>query len=248
MKELSGIVKVKQVYRQGYSREDNTSGDKRLLKVLDIVSSLGTFGKVKSLLDIGCGDGFFTVQLGERLKITNLLGVDIAEKAVGLAKKRGINARRVDIDLNNLPFKSKSCDMVFSGSLIELIADPDHLLLEIHRVLADGGFCIITVPNMCAWGSRLAVLLGFLPYYFRVSTRYDLGKMFTKPIEGRSTGFIRLQSLYSFRELVRLYGFKVEMVYGAAAAGLPVGLEFIDRFFVNFPGWAFQMIFVLKKQ
>ena len=61
---------------------------------------------------------------------------------------------------------------------------------------------------MASWLSRIALLFGYLPYYSRVSTQYDLGKMFGKITSGKSTGFIRLFTLSSFKSSLIFMVFK----------------------------------------
>lgn len=248
MVSSKSISNVKNVYVQGFARERELTGDRRLQVVERLVSKLNFSGKSTSFLDIGCGDGFLVKKFGEQLGVKKLYGVDISEQAVKLAKSERVQARQLDVDLKDLPYKSNFFDFIYCGSLIELIADPDHLLGEIKRVLKDSGTCVITVPNLCSWGSRIAVLLGYLPYYFRVSTSYDLGKLGTGVKEGKSTGFIRLQSLRSFTQLADLYGFKIERVLGAPATGLPRSLSLVDGVLSGIPSLAFQMIFVLRKK
>lgn len=248
MFESKSISMVKNVYVKGFARHEELKEDKRLIRVQEIIKECDFRGKVSTLLDVGCGDGFLALKLGELVGAREIYGVDIAKGAVNLANKSGIIARQLDVDLQDLPYKSNIFDFVYCGSLIELIADPDHLLIEIHRVMKDDGVCLMTVPNICAWGSRIAVMLGYLPYYFRVSTVFDLGKLGGGVNKGRSTGFIRLQSLRSFRQLTDLYGFNIEKVYGAPATGLPQPLSLVDMVLCRFPSLAYQMIFVLKKK
>ena len=100
----------------------------------------------------------------------------------------------------------------------------------------------MTFPNIASWLSRIALLFGFLPYYSRISTQYDLGKMFVKTTKGQSTGFIRLFNISSFTELAKLYGLKVEKTYGVREQALPMPLQIIDKLFSRRPQLAFKII------
>ena len=91
----------------------------------------------KRLLDIGCFDGTFTYSLKEFFD--ELYGVDILEKAVKLAKNKGIKVFQIDVEEENLPFEDNFFDRVFCGETIEELYNPDHLLDEIYRILKPGG-------------------------------------------------------------------------------------------------------------
>lgn len=147
-------------------------------------------------------------------------------------------------------FDSEYFDLIFCGNLIELVIDPDHLLEELYRVLSPQGYLIITFPNLCAWASRIAVFLGFQPYYDIVSRKYDVGKFFIPPYRYKqvSKGFIRLYSLRAFKQLCTFYGFKIIKIIGARENSLPCFLRSIDFFLSYIPSLAFQIICVLKKQ
>lgn len=242
---MTSYKNVKQVYQKGYAKMAKLHDNPRIQKVISIVSTLPKNGK--SLLDIGCGDGVFTLKLANILGAKKVFGIDIAKGAIDKAKKNGIEAKLFDIDERDLPFDSSSIDYIYCGNLIELIEDPDHLLSEAHRVLKKNGVAIITVPNLASWGSRIAVFLGYLPFYFRVSTKYDLGKMNSSIKKGASTGFIRLQTKISFSQLVSCYNFEILKVVGAGESTLPRPLQLIDSVLTNIPSLAFQLIFVLKK-
>ena len=238
-------MNVKDVYTHGFANTSRYESDPRLVKVLQIVRERQI--NAQRMLDMGCGDGVFTRVLGEALGASGLYGFDISKHAVKLALKNNIAALTLDIDLVNLPFKNHYFDIVFSGNLIELILNADHLLSEAHRVLSPDGTFIVTFPNMCSWGSRIAVPLGFLPYYGRVSTLYDLGKLLTPTKRGDSTGFIRLFSVQSFRELAGLHGLSVDAIYGAHVSVFPPPISLLDRVVSLIPSLAFQVIVLLRK-
>jgi SAM-dependent methyltransferase len=240
------MIKSKAVYQRGFAPKDKLINDYRLKKSIEVISRLKTPSTPK-ILDAGCGDGYFTLKLGQLLSSKRLYGFEISSIATALANKNGIKTYCLDIDDKPLPFKSDYFDIVFCGSLIEIVNDPDNLLSECHRVLKKKGVLIITFPNIAAWASRLALLFGYLPYYSRVSTKYDLGKFMGKTSRGDSNGFIRLYSLSSFKKFVSLYGFRIISVHGAKANGFPKPLTIIDSYISKIPSLAFQVICVLKK-
>ena len=238
--------KVKLVYQKGFAQTKQQLNEPRLKKVLEITQDQSS-KPVDILLDIGCGDGFFTQELSKILKPKEVYGIDISKEAVQSLNSKIIKGFRIDVDESDLPYSSNFFDFVYCGNLIELVADADHLLKEIYRTLKKGGTAIITFPNMASWLSRIALLFGYLPYYSRVSTQYYLGKMFGKITSGKSTGFIRLFTLSSFKKLVNLYGFQIYRVYGSTEKTLPFPVRYIDTLFSKIPTFAFQVIVILKK-
>ena len=241
---MDQISKVKQIYVNGYAK--TFKNDYRLSKVIKLAKKLRS-GTHSRMLDVGCGEGSFSLELGKALGVSEIFGVDISPHAVGEATSRNIHAIALDIDETDFPFKTESFDFIFCGNLIELVLDPDHLIEELYRVLSRKGCLIMTFPNICAWASRIAVLFGFHPYYDRISRRYDFGKMFIPLSEGNSTGFIRLFGVASFRRFLKLYKLKAIKFYGARGNLLPKFLGPVDFLFSLMPQFAFQVICIIRK-
>lgn len=97
------------------------------------------------ILDLGCGDGIFTeVVLGKGKEI---VGVDIDEKALAQAKKKGFYQKLVKADAQSLPFKNDQFKTVLANSSLEHIRNLKPVLKEIQRVLAKKGLFVLTAPS-----------------------------------------------------------------------------------------------------
>jgi len=240
---------VKQIYTEHYSRTENLKDNFRLRETLRFAQHLVS-KPPQRMLDVGCGDGFFTSVLGKVLQAKKIYGIDISAKAVNEAKSHGVEATVLDTDEKDLPFDAESFDFIFCGNLIELVFDPDRLLSELHRVLAKNGQLVISFPNLASWASRIAVLLGFQPYYDIVSRNYDVGKLFLLPSKYPqvSKGFVRLYTLRAFKQLVNLYGFKIIQLRGARENTVPAIMSFADCILSKIPAFAFQIICLLEKK
>jgi 2-polyprenyl-3-methyl-5-hydroxy-6-metoxy-1,4-benzoquinol methylase len=118
-------------------------------------------GRNKRVLDVGCYDG----TIGEVLAKNNndVYGVEISIKAIKQAKLKNIEVCIVDID-RGLPFCNDVFDVVFAGEIIEHVLDVDFFLDEIKRVLAPGGYLVLTTPNLASLGRRMLLLLGKSPF------------------------------------------------------------------------------------
>lgn len=98
-----------------------------------------------SLLDIGCGRGFF-------LKTARdcgfqVSGIDASEKAVTYAQREfHLNVGRIPVE--ELSSSERQFDIITLWHVIEHFSDPFTALKQIHGLLGHGGICIIEVPNL----------------------------------------------------------------------------------------------------
>jgi SAM-dependent methyltransferase len=124
---------------------------------LEIISDLLDLKEWHTVLEIGCGNGFYSALLSPHVKRvyggdletpnTNTHTMGIA-KAKGLLKK--LNISRVNLSSfsgTELPFRSESFNLVFTSSTLEHILDRKNAVSEIKRVLKPGGKAVIIVPN-----------------------------------------------------------------------------------------------------
>jgi ubiquinone/menaquinone biosynthesis C-methylase UbiE len=115
-----------------------------------------------SVLDVGCGSGWFSREADRRgARVTSL---DIAIALLHETRKK-VLAGRVNGDACALPFADASFDLVISSECIEHTVDPRLALAEIHRVTRPGGRLLITVPNQ-AWhfSATLAQIFKLRPF------------------------------------------------------------------------------------
>ncbi len=94
-------------------------------------------GSYLKSLEVGVGTGRFA----ERLKIT--YGVDPSWEMIRIAKKRGIKVIRGVAE--NLPFISKSFDLVFLITTLCFLKDPEKSLQEIKRILKPKGLFVLGI-------------------------------------------------------------------------------------------------------
>ena len=129
-------------------------------------------------MDIGCGDGNFTVLMAKSLRAKEVYGVDISEKGVEMAKRKGVKAFKVDVDEENLPFNDNYFDVVTALEVIEHLFDPDHFLEEVYRVLKPNCIFVLSTPNLASIHNRIALLLGYQPFPMGVSARMNIGRIY----------------------------------------------------------------------
>ncbi len=75
--------------------------------------------------------------------------------------------RNFNVERDPFPFPDNYFRVVLCCELIEhLRSDPMHMLWESNRVLADGGYLILTTPNITSARAIEAVLVGCVPYLY----------------------------------------------------------------------------------
>jgi SAM-dependent methyltransferase len=121
---------------------------------------LGDVRRGERVLDLGCGTGRFVAAL--RDAGADAVGVELAETALRRARANvpGADLRLVEPD-GSLPLEHGSVDLVWCSEVLEHVADTEHVLLEVRRVLRPGGRLLVTVPFH---GRVKAALIGLLRF------------------------------------------------------------------------------------
>lgn len=105
--------------------------------------------KNKSVLDVGCGFGFYTLLL-ERMGATHIEGVDFSPEMIQLALDYKVkNKSMANFSVARaeaLPFPSNSFDVITSGMAID-VENLDLAFSELSRVLTPNGIIIFSVPH-----------------------------------------------------------------------------------------------------
>mgnify|MGYP000008674665 CR=1 FL=1 len=195
-------MKSKKKYAEkfvGITPKDYEELEDRHKKVLDIFSRY----KFEKILDVGCGDGNFSVLLKEACKAKEVYGIEISEKGAELARKNGVKCYQLDVDEEDFPFEDNYFDAVTAFELIEHLFDPDHFLGEVWRVLKPEGIFVLSTPNLAWWVNRLSLLLGYQPYFMNVSSIKSIGHFFETDNIKLSFDHIKLFTLRSLKTLLR---------------------------------------------
>jgi len=99
----------------------------------------------KSILDVGCGEGFTLEKLRERNIGDQLEGVDFLDLAIELGKKEHPKLNLKTGSIYDLDYKDNSFDVVICSEVLEHIDDPAKGLKELVRVSKK--YCVLSVPN-----------------------------------------------------------------------------------------------------
>jgi SAM-dependent methyltransferase len=102
------------------------------------------FDRSSRLLDIGCGSGWIADHFD------NYIGLETDLNAVAIAEAAGRDVRHIDAG-SALPFSDPAFDGVVMKDLLEHVADPAALVLEVRRVLVAGGRVFASAPDAQRW-------------------------------------------------------------------------------------------------
>lgn len=120
-------------------------------RYLDRVCALGC--ERGSLLDIGCGNGFF-LECALESGFRDVRGIEPSHQAVDEAP-RALRKRIVRDIMRPGIFGAQEFDAICMFHIFDHIPDPNELLFECLRILKPGGFILSLNHNVEAWSARL---------------------------------------------------------------------------------------------
>jgi methionine biosynthesis protein MetW len=127
------------------------------------------------LLDLGCADGGWTLEVARHVGTSNTHGVEtIAAAAVG-ARARGIDVVEADLSEPLAMYEDGSFDVIHSNQVIEHLRNTDSFMQEIRRLLAPGGYALVSTNNLSSWHNIGSLVLGWQPMPCNVSDWVNLG-------------------------------------------------------------------------
>jgi SAM-dependent methyltransferase len=145
----------KSVVREQYSNAANPNYEARLARY-SAQESAPFFLKVLQqgmrVLDCGCGPGAITVGLAEVVAPGDVVGVDIQQSQVDMARRLAVERRSGNVtfqqgSIYELPFPDASFDAVSAFHLLFHLREPTRALREMRRVLKPGGVIGIRDPD-----------------------------------------------------------------------------------------------------
>jgi ubiquinone/menaquinone biosynthesis C-methylase UbiE len=101
-----------------------------------------------NILDCGCGDGTLINLIARPGQ--QIVGVDVSELALSLAKKKIPSHKMVKLcrsKIEKLPFTENSFDLCYSTYVFEHLNNPQKAIDEMIRVCRPGGYLIFVFPN-----------------------------------------------------------------------------------------------------
>lgn len=185
------------------------------------------------LLDLGCNDGEWTLELAGIIQTKDIDGLDIVEERLREAAEKGIKTHFGNLN-EDLPFEDNSFDCIHANQVIEHVQDLDHFTGEIYRILKPGGYTVISTENLASWCNIFALILGWQPFSATniSGTRLGVGNPFAinrgDEVQFRSWLHNHVMSSSALREVFEIHGFKVERLVGAGYFPFPAVFGKLD--------------------
>jgi SAM-dependent methyltransferase len=104
------------------------------------------FPRAKSLLEVGCGNGFVLSRLERAFPGMRLAGSELGAYGLELARRRLSRTELYELDVREMPFTAEF-DLVCAFDVIEHIDEDELALREMRRAVAPGGGTIVAVPQ-----------------------------------------------------------------------------------------------------
>ncbi|HRT39875.1 MAG TPA: class I SAM-dependent methyltransferase [Candidatus Woesebacteria bacterium] len=140
----NSIIKRQSIITKNYLDNEIDSAFRRRAKI--ILNNLDIKGKM-SVLEIGCGRGFYLKILRDLYPTAVITGIDINPLYIHQVKHNIKNVNVFQADAKTLPLADNSFDWIIATEILEHIDNDQKALKEMYRVLKPKGKAIITVPN-----------------------------------------------------------------------------------------------------
>ena len=118
-----------------YTTSNRLSSRMATQRTLDIIIETGCFIS-KNILDMGCGDGIFTLKFFDLCNPKSVVGVDAAVRAIEAANNRK-GDREIQFcagDAHHLPWEDNHFDLVLLQSVLHHDDNPEDMIHEAFRL------------------------------------------------------------------------------------------------------------------
>lgn len=128
-----------------YSVEAPLSSQLANARMTELSIKLGEFGGA-NVLDVGCGDGTYSMKLLELGRASFVTGIDPAKNAVAFAKEKHFSsaAKFQVCSGDDLPFENDSFDKVYFRGVLHHMQNPEKAIQEGFRVARE---IVLVEPN-----------------------------------------------------------------------------------------------------
>jgi len=134
----------------------------RMATVLHFLDKYAGNSKL-NILDAGCGTGILAKEMLKRGH--NVIGMDICDQMICETKKVVMDddskhPLAITGDVEHIPFEDNTFDVVTCVGVLEYLPEENRCIGELNRVVKNGGYIILTLPNIL----KIKNLLD--PYYY----------------------------------------------------------------------------------
>ena len=133
------------------------------------------FNPNAKLLDIGCGNGNFTLKVKNKIGCSAVYGIETYDPFIKEAEEKGILIIKYDLNKFPYPIENESFDVIISNQVIEHLYYPVKFMKEIYRILKPNSYAVISTENLSSWDNITALLLGYFPFSMELDGGLKLG-------------------------------------------------------------------------
>ena len=168
--------------------------------VLEIVKDI----KFTNVLDVGCAGGALGRALKEKGAKT-VIGLEMEPKAAEIAKKNIDKAYLCYIENFEPHFKKDEFDLMVCADVIEHLKDPWAFIKKYSFFVSEGGYLVISVPNIRYYQNFINLIKGNWQYndrgiYDKGHLRFFTLKNLRKLISDAGFEIIKTDRIYRLRE------------------------------------------------
>lgn len=109
----------------------------------------------KTVIDLGCGDGVWSMEMSREFPSVKLIGVDYNALRLERYQRNVPTAQTHYGSCLDIPVTDRVADVVMFHQVLEHISDPLTALREIQRILKPDGWLILSVPNEGTWLKKI---------------------------------------------------------------------------------------------
>lgn len=199
-----------------------------LARCNNLGKKLITEKEIDRFLDVGCGDGKFTIEFARTAKPKEIWGIEYVEELREEAEKRGIRCLKRDLNAK-WGLDDNSFDFILSSQNIEHLYNTRLYLENCYRYLKPGGQLVILTENLASLVNIGALFFGWQPFSATNINGWSLGNPFIWHIdEPKNKDFLekwgnadvsgvvshlRVLAYRGLRELLEKIGFKNIQIY-----------------------------------
>ena len=126
------------------------------------------------MLDLGCGDGRWTLEVAYRIGSTDVHGIEMQEAAATQARERGVDVLVADLSEPLRAYEDASFDVIHSNQVIEHVRDTDCFMREVRRLLRPNGYALLSTNNLSSWHNIASLIAGWQPMPTCSSTGHEV--------------------------------------------------------------------------
>jgi len=183
-------------------------------------------GGRRSLLDLGCDDGSWTLEVARATHADHIEGLEVVPDAAAAARARGITIHELDLNAP-IALADAQYDLIHANQVIEHVNDVDLFVAEVHRLLKPGGVAVVSTENGSSWHNVFAAVMGWQIFSLTNVSGKVAGLGNPLAIQRGAEAFSptwRHKTIMNYRglkELFELHGFRDVIVSGAGYYPLP---------------------------